>query len=289
MLRKTGEVLKGIDFIMTCNNCGSDIRDGSVFCTACGAHLATAAESADTQTPVPDTPPEPIPNPWAPPPQQAPPPAPIPPQQVYSPPPPFTPPPGVPYTPPVSQKKSKKGFVIGLIAGGLLLAAVSMLAGFMLARYIDNDNETNPGIGGLLPGFLNPDITDDPAPAPDAPAPDPDPAPATTPTPAPAAPTPAQAPFDRELIGVWEYDGGDYIWFFGVSDHIIFADNGDGTIGAFSSEFDDWAGCYIDTDGFLVVESAWGVDYTFIFIIIGNDLTLIDIDGDTNHFTRSEN
>lgn len=124
---------------MFCTNCGKQLDDNSKFCPSCGTKLErveipVAAAAAMTEPEVPAPEPTPAPEPEqirqeAPAPEQAwqeaptsePTPAPEP-EQVWQEAPAPEP------TPAPEQKKSKKGLIIGLIAGGVVLIAAIVVA-----------------------------------------------------------------------------------------------------------------------------------------------------------------
>jgi hypothetical protein len=78
------------------------------------------------------------------------------------------------------------------------------------------------------------------------------------------------------IVGRWEYQSGDYVYFFGTSEIIEF--KSDGTVIERDHEEE---GKWTAVDGTLTVVSDWGGTDVFSYTIAGNTLTIIDRDFDT--------
>jgi len=189
------------------------------------------------------------------------------PQQYYQPPQQYYQPPSQYYQPPPQQyppvgvnapKKSQTGLIIGLVAGGVVLFALAIIIAINIGGLFTPDH--NEPIG-----TFNPPITS---------------------TPVPTTPTPDSA-VDRALLGAWELESGDRLWYFGESDVITFFDNEDGTFGVHESEHEEPGVWYINDYKNLVVIGAWIGANEFTYILTGDSLMLIDRDGDTAHYTRA--
>jgi len=217
---------------------------------------------------------------YAPPPQGAPPQ-----QGPYHPPgAPYPPPLG--YTPPGGEKKSKTGLIIGIVAGALVLViAVAIVGGLLLSRIFDEISDTFDSLDSYITEE-SPLITPAPPepttlPAPITPTPD-DP----TPTPDELVTPPPPLISDNELVGLWEFQSGDWIYYFGQAELVMFIDYDDGTFGVFESDYEEWGVWYIDDDDYLVVIGDFTGQFEFTYILDGDELTITDRDGDTAHYLR---
>jgi len=245
--------------------------------------------------PVPDTPDIPAPaghvtpvtpNPFAPPPPASQPSPPSQPPvssgQVSN---PFAPPParaqGVPFASPGGPKKSKAGLVIGMVIGGIVLFVLGIFIGFAAALLFESETSSSD------PRHFDSDTINIQPPDPVQPTEMPAP-PVETPgqLQPPPPPPPRPSISNNGLAGLWEFDNGDYLWFFGKAEHIIVIENEDGTFIVSGSGEDEWGDGHIDDEGFLVVTTDWGVEYKFSFLVIGDHLTLTDDDGDMSSYNR---
>ena len=205
------------------------------------------------------------------------------------------PPAQTPWVPPApaGPKKVNKGLVIGLIAGGVVLLAAAIIIGLFVGRIFQSALEDveqalhdmeqsvvqtpNP-----LPPLDLDELVPQQSPRPDVPE-----------TPPPPPPPPSQSPpfnlvSDNELVGMWELDSGDPLWFFGVSELIMIVEHDDGTFGIFESGSEEWGILHIIDDERLLIEGEWSGDYDFTYRLDGNRLTIIDVDGDEAHFEKLE-
>ena len=108
-------------------------------------------------------------------------------------------------------------------------------------------------------------------------------------TPPPVRTQPPKVPVNsHELVGSWEYVTGSWIWFFGLSDNIVFLDFGDGNTEVFESEGEEWGIWYIDTSGYLIIEADYTGYYVFSYNILNGVLTLTDEDGDESTYVKIE-
>jgi len=108
-------------------------------------------------------------------------------------------------------------------------------------------------------------------------------------TPPPLRTPPPNNPLNsHELVGSWQYVSGNWIWFFGLSDNILFLDFGDGNTEVFESEGEEWGSWYIDSFGYLIIEADYTGDYAFTFNILNGVLTLTDEDGDESTYVKIE-
>ena len=114
----------------------------------------------------------------------------------------------------------------------------------------------------------------------------PRPSPSAPPVQVPAIPT---DPIDaQELEGLWAYEHGNRVYFFGLSDFIMFTYFGDSRGEVFESQWEEWGDWYVGEDGRLFVEAEWTGSHVFSLILYENTLTIIDIDGDSITYTRVE-
>jgi len=204
-------------------------------------------------------------------------------QQYYQPPPQSYMPPA--YPPVSGQKKSKAGLIIGITAGAAVLIAIMIAAVSIISNFISNDrNFPDEWLHGSEAPFTerSPGILATPAPAPPPPM-------AVEPLPLPER-LPPSSPYNSNnaLIGNWELESGDWIWFFGKSNLISFTELTDDTFGVHVSESGNFAECFFDAQGFLIVESddGWDGYFEFTWIIQDERLTIIDSDGDMIHYNR---
>jgi len=108
-------------------------------------------------------------------------------------------------------------------------------------------------------------------------------------TPPPVRTPPPNVPVNKhEIVGSWEFVSGSWIWYFGLSDYILFLDFGDGNTEVFESEGEEWGIWYIDTAGYLIIEADYTGEYVFSYNILNNVLTLTDEDGDESTYVRTE-
>ena len=138
----------------------------------------------------------------------------------------------------------------------------------------DNQRQFFDEVFQDFPEIINPIVTPDPPVLPVPP----------TPVPPPPIPRPPQNA-DHELMGEWEYVSGFWLYFFGRSEFLQFFDFEDGTFGVYESESGEVGEWHIDENGNLVVDAGWRT-HVFTYIIEGDNLTLIDSDGDTSHYAR---
>jgi len=113
-------------------------------------------------------------------------------------------------------------------------------------------------------------------------------APSPTPrlTPPPIIPT---EPIDAvKLDGVWSFSHGDIVFFFGLSDFIMFSYRGDNGGEVFESQWEEWGDWYIGEDGRMFIEAEWTGPHVFQIILSEDTLTIIDVDGDAITYTRIE-
>ena len=101
-------------------------------------------------------------------------------------------------------------------------------------------------------------------------------------------PPPKVSENTHELVGSWELVSGSWIWYFGLSDNILFLDYGDGNTEVYESEGEEWGIWYIDAAGYLVIIADYTGDYFFTFNILNGVLTLTDEDGDESTYVRIE-
>jgi len=272
---------------MNCQNCGSELRAGAAFCTACGTRVEAETPPVTEENAPAEAVNEPVEAPPPPPPPAPPPPLTPPAPYTYKPPPQFYQPvqyPPVRSTPPVhgGPKKSQKGFIIGLTVGGSALIILAVILGLIIGRAFsenmgdlghllyDLESQTGHSTGLIPPSTPSPTV------------------PPSTPEP-PVRQT-AALPFssDDELAGYWEYDSGDAVWFFGLSEHIMIIDHDDGTYDVFESGGEEWGTGHIERGDKLIIEGEWSGFYEFTFILTGDRLSIIDSDGDTIHYIKVE-
>lgn len=279
---------------MTCKNCGAKTGEGMAFCTNCGMQIVPA--TVETQPTGEQTS-----YMYAPPAQETPPQPGVPPSpqtQYYQPNAPqypqYPPPPGYPppYPPLVGkQKKSKTGLIIGIVCGSVALIALIIFAVIFVSRLIIDDITDRAPVHITTPD-ADSGILATPIPLPPTPRPPSgietlpeSPPPPATPEPPPHTPPPALVS-DNELVGVWEFYSGGPVYFFILSEHIMFIEYEDGTLGVFESDYEEWGIVFIEEDGFVIIEGERSGTYEFVFILDGDKLTIIDIDGDAIHYTR---
>ena len=312
---------------MNCPNCGSEPKNNATFCTSCGTRLEPAqteqtpqteqapqAEQTppDLQPPSVDTIPAPPQMPDLPTPPEIPaqaqvePPA-IPPQETQ---PPATPPPEAytpqqppqqnyqqgqyqqpPPPPPEGQKKSKTGLIVGIVGVVVVLMAISIGAAILVTGNITSwFNRPAPPTIPPPTVVVTPEPTPEPTHEPPVVIPGPGPAVPPVepvPLPEPIETPPAIFDSDQELVGLWAFESGEPVYFFGLSEYIMFIDYGDGTFGVYESQAEEWGFWHIDSEGMLIVEgTVWIETYEFTFEITGSRLTIIDEDGDTIHYQR---
>jgi len=191
-------------------------------------------------------------------------------QQFHQPPPPHAP-------MPTARKKSNTGLIIGLSVGGVALIVLAVIIGIVLGGMFGeslNDPWVDSDFGEVFTPVPEPPAVNTPSVI----LPVPDPQPEVTPLPPEA--------INHQLLGEWTREHGDFIWFFGLAERVVFNDNGDGTFGVSESEFDEIGTWYIDNNGDLIVEGEWTGTWKFNFSIDENSLTLIDSDGDTAHYSK---
>ena len=275
---------------MKCNNCGKELRAGATFCTGCGTRIeiepqAPCVSSIPEPPKMPDLPTNPImpseqqvyqqpyqqlnqqqPS-WAPPPAGAPPPP--------------------PWTTPASAApvKANKGLIAGLIIGGVVLIAAAIVIGILAGRLvIQSANDIGQAIHDEIIVPETPPIPPSPGERP------PTPEPPQTPVPPPTPPPPGTGRqiSDDELSGIWDFDAGDPLWFFGDSDYIMIIDHHNGTYGVFESASEEWGILRILDGGRFHVEGDWSGEYEFSYRITGNWLVITDVDGDEAHYSRVE-
>jgi len=182
----------------------------------------------------------------------------------------------------------KKGFVIGLVVGGVVLITAAIIIGIVVGRlFMDAMEEIDLALHDN--GMHELEIvlpTPEPIPFPTAAPPVVD----LTPAPSPDTPTiptpPPSLVSDNELVGIWELDYGDPLWFFGSSEMIMIIDYDDGNFGIYESGSEEWGLLHIIDDEKLTIEGEWSGDYNFTYELNGNRLTIIDVDGDEAHFNR---
>jgi len=185
------------------------------------------------------------------------------------------------------KKKTKPALLIGIITGSIILVTAVIFAGMALG------NRFNTGIGDLedfLHNLENPvteqtsGILATPPPVPPSP---PEPIhPPALPVPGPEPLPPAANLYDHDFEGMWEYESGDWIWFFGLSDLVMIFHYYEDTFGLYASEPEEWVTCYFTEDGMLIVETDDGYIYEFNWEVNEDRLTIIDVDGDMLHFIR---
>ncbi|MCL2221188.1 MAG: hypothetical protein FWC20_03525 [Oscillospiraceae bacterium] len=116
--------------------------------------------------------------------------------------------------------------------------------------------------------------------------------PIAPPTPAPRLTPPPiihTDPIDAvKLDGVWAFSHGDIVFFFGLSNFVMFTYSGDNGGEVFESQWEEWGDWHIGEDGRLFVEGEWTGPHVFYIILNENTLTIIDIDGDGITYTRVE-
>jgi len=184
-------------------------------------------------------------------------------------------------------KKSRTGLIIGLSIGGAALIGIMIFAAIYLVRLANEvaDTVITSSIESQS-GEQNSGILDSPMPLPPPARPvESETLPAETP---PAERLPGSY---SELVGVWELapDRGYWVWFFGLSDFIMFTDDQEGAYEVYSSEAEQWGTWYIDSNGSLIVECDsinLSGRWAFTFKINGNRLTITDEDGDTINYIR---
>jgi len=91
-----------------------------------------------------------------------------------------------------------------------------------------------------------------------------------------------------ELEGTWKFDSGEWIFFFGKSEYVVFLHHGNGDGEVYESESSNWAFWNFYDDGYLHVEGEWVGTFDFTIIIDGDLLTIVDVHGDSAQFVRSD-
>jgi len=193
-------------------------------------------------------------------------------------------------------KQVTMGAVIGIVVGSVvLIAALFTFIGYLFVSQIINGPNTGDRVqrDPIIASPQNPSgIMLTPAPIP--PTPPPLPAPdLVTPVPGPEQlPRPATVMIDNELEGSWEFVSGDWIWFFGQSDHVMFLEyfsDDEPVFGVYASEPDEWALCFFTEDRSLIVEAEDGYYFEFTWIVNEDILILIDSDNDMLQLIRYAN
>jgi len=190
-------------------------------------------------------------------------------------------------------KQVSMGVVVGIVAGSLTIIAA--LFAFFIIFALDQFNHGfgTPNQPEREPTLSTPQhssgIMATPAPVPPTPLPLPTPD-LFTPIPGPEQiPQPATVVIDNELEGSWLFESGDWIWFFGQSDYVMFLEyfNYDEPIfGVYASEPDEWALCFFTDERYLIVEAEDGYYFAFTWIVDEDNLILIDNDGDMLYLIR---
>ena len=268
---------------MNCKNCGSELRSGATFCTNCGTKIEAEQEQETPQEQEQeqeqnqeqtDTPQEsqqqkeqsqqPLPV------QNMHPQGQFPPQNNR-----FSQQPiGFVQTP---QKNYNTGLIIGISVGAVVLIIASFFIGLVIGIGIGTEIAKDEQRPNNNPVTIN------------TPTPDPTPQLTPEPTPQPDDSTNPVPPASLiELAAYWERVSGDYLWFFGMADRVEMHDNNDGTLIITVLDTDDWGIGRINNAGNLIIEAEWGSEYEYTFFIVGDTLTISDIDGDTAIFKRVE-
>jgi len=189
------------------------------------------------------------------------------------------------------KKKSKTGLIIGLSVGGVFLMAFMLVIGIFIGMGIGAGmgagfSGGHGGYGEVIPHHRdeNPfrDVVGTPVPQPLDPSPTPH-VPDSTPTPVPSG---TLGETEQELIGMWELDTGEYLWFFTESEFIVFSDNGDGTLKVVALDANETGTGTINNSNHLIVESEWGSVYEFIITINADTLVITDDYGDTSFYKK---
>jgi len=90
----------------------------------------------------------------------------------------------------------------------------------------------------------------------------------------------------EDLFGTWEYDSGNFVYFFGRSHTIMFFEEENGTYGVFEAEHGEWGTWYVNRDSKLIVDGDWIGRNEFTFNVRGSRLTITDADGDSIHYNK---
>jgi len=187
--------------------------------------------------------------------------------------------------------KNNTGLIIGVVIGAVLFVAAIVVGGLLLW----NSFSTNPyePYGVQSSPAPNTGILNTPAPAPPTPVPS-DPANADSQMPiTQASPNPDDDPTppsvlvsDHEIVGIWEFESGDPVYFFDRSEYIMFIEYEDGTFLVYEADLEEWGTAFIDERGILIVDGEISGEHEFIFSIENDRLTLIDSDNDEIHYIR---
>jgi len=232
---------------MVCHNCGAESKDTATFCTNCGSRIIPQPQVQVTEYP----------------------------QYIAA-----------------APKSIGTGSTVAIVAGSIgFFILLFGFIGYLIIRSL------NYGIFDPEQFFRDPDssaiqrlpgILATPAPIPPAPPP-------VSPH-SPFEPGPGLQPDhfyepviieDSGLTGNWIFESGDWIWFFGQSDLIIFFDYfaNESIFGIYANEPDELAFGFFTEDGSLIVEAENGY-YKFTWRIDGDRLSLIDSDNDTLRLIR---
>jgi len=194
---------------------------------------------------------------------------------------------------PAAPKQVKTGTVIGIVLGSIaVIIAIIVFSALFIVNRINTDllntghylRDPETSIIQQQSGIMA------------TPAPVPPVLPVLPNAPPPFEPVPLPEPLpglpviieNNELEGSWSYISGDWIWFFGESELIAFFEyfDDDGIFGVYASEPDEFAFCFFTEDGSLIVETDDGFYFEFNWRIFGDDLILIDSDGDMLQLKR---
>jgi len=179
-------------------------------------------------------------------------------------------------------KKSSPGMVIAIIGAAILIAVIMLVSIFNITySFIEGFKVGWEGTTHFVYPEL-PSVQMTPS-APENARPQPEHTPPPVRTPPPKVPART-----HELVGSWELVSGSWIWYFGLSDNILFLDYGDGNTEVYESEGEEWGIWYIDATGYLIIIADYTGEYVFSFNILNGVLTLTDEDGDESTYVRIE-
>jgi len=184
-----------------------------------------------------------------------------------------------------SFRKSSPGMIVAIVCAAILAALVMLVSVFNITYSIIEGFQIGWDLTTQSVYPVPPPVQSTPAApvTPEIARPQPE---HTTPpvrTPVPNLPVNT-----HEIVGSWERVSGSWIWFFGLSDNILFLDFGDGNTEVYESEGEEWGIWYIDVTGYLIIEADYTGEYAFTYNILNGVLTLTDEDGDESTYVRIE-
>ena len=236
---------------MKCKNCGFDSKEGVAFCSNCGTRFEQTSNDALGSHAQPE---QNIPQPHEHPAQPYNQPYNQPMQPYGQPMPPYDQP------PPAERKKSSN---VPIIIAAICAVLVVTVGTILILTLGINSASTDVGEVTTAVDEIYPIRT-----------------------PLPAIPT---DPIDAsELDGVWGFLHGDIVFFFGLSDFVMFVYHDDDGGEVYESQWSEWGEWHIADDGRLIVEGEWTGTHVFYIILENDTLTIIDIDGDAITYTRVE-